>query len=252
MKSGGQISCLQTKSQKCLNRALVILLFWPAQRSLAVNKISGSWKLENQNVLQRNYWAAGTSIVASNPRRPEPFIPAGFKFKFCVSAVRRGAGDRREPRQCTTLKSTALTELTAHIVSAYISKNSVAVTDLQTLIATVHGALQAIQTGAPVPLDLPEQKPAVSIKKSVTPDYLISLEDGARYKSLKRHLATKYGLTPQAYREKWGLPPSYPMVAPNYAAARSAMAKSSGLGQKQKEAPTKRGKKAKAGDSANG
>ena len=110
----------------------------------------------------------------------------------------------------------------------------------------MHGALQAIQTGETVPLDKPEQKPAVPIKKSVTPDYIISLEDGARYKSLKRHLATKYGLTPQAYREKWGLPNNYPMVAPNYAAARSAMAKNSGLGQKQKEAPAKRSKKAKA------
>jgi predicted transcriptional regulator len=142
--------------------------------------------------------------------------------------------------------STKLTELAAEIVSAYVSKNSVSVADLQTLIANVHGALQAIPTGETVPLDKPEQKPAVPIKKSVTPDYLISLEDGARYKSLKRHLATKYGLTPQEYREKWGLPNSYPMVAPNYAAARSAMAKSSGLGQKQNEAPAKRSKKAKA------
>ena len=101
----------------------------------------------------------------------------------------------------------------------------------------MHGALQAIQTGETVSLDKPEQKPAVPIKKSVTPDIMVSLEDGARYKSLKRHLATKYGLTPQAYREKWGLPNNYPMVAPNYAAARSAMAKSSGLGQKQKRSP---------------
>ena len=142
--------------------------------------------------------------------------------------------------------STNLTELAAEIVSAYVSKNSVSIADLQTLIANVHRALQAIQTSETVSLDKPEQKPAVPIKKSVTPDYLVSLEDGARYKSLKRHLATKYGLTPQAYREKWGLPNNYPMVAPNYAAARSAMAKSSGLGQKQKEAPAKRSKKAKA------
>ena len=139
-----------------------------------------------------------------------------------------------------------LVELTAKIVSAYVSKNSVSVADLQTLIADVHRALKTIQTGEAVPRDTPEQKPAVPIKKSVTPDYLVSLEDGARYKSLKRHLATKYGLTPQAYREKWGLPNNYPMVAPSYAAARSAMAKSSGLGQKQKEAPAKRSKKAKA------
>ena len=112
-----------------------------------------------------------------------------------------------------------LTELAAEIVSAYVSKNSVSNADLQTLIANVHRALQAIQTGETVSLDKPEQKPAVPIKKSLTPDYLVSLEDGARYKSLKRHLATKYGLTPQAYREKWGLPNNYPMVAPSYAAA---------------------------------
>ena len=99
---------------------------------------------------------------------------------------------------------TNLTELAAEIVSAYVSKNSVSNADLQTLIANVHRALQAIQTGETVSLDKPEQKPAVPIKKSLTPDYLVSLEDGARYKSLKRHLATKYGLTPQAYREKMG------------------------------------------------
>ena len=143
-------------------------------------------------------------------------------------------------------ESTNLTELAADIVSAYVSKNSVSVADLQTLIADVHRALKTIQTGEAVPRDTPEQKPAVPIKRSVTPDYIISLEDGARYKSLKRHLATKYGLTPQQYREKWGLPPDYPMVAPNYAASRSAMAKISGLGQKQNEAPAKRSKKAKA------
>jgi predicted transcriptional regulator len=137
-------------------------------------------------------------------------------------------------------------ELAADIVSAYVSKNSVSVAHLPTLIGNVHGALQAIQTGETVSLEKPEQKPAVSIKKSVTPDYIISLEDGGRYKSLKRHLATKYGLTPQAYREKWRLPKDYPMVAPNYAATRSALAKSSGLGQKQEEAPAKRSKKTKA------
>ena len=142
--------------------------------------------------------------------------------------------------------STNLTELAAEIVSAYVSKNSVSNADLQTLIANVHRALQGIQTGETVSLDKPEQKPAVPIKKSVTPDYLVSLEDGARYKSLKRRLATKYGLTPQQYREKWGLPLNYPMVAPNYAAARSAMAKTSGLGQKRNEAPAKRSRNKKA------
>ena len=145
-----------------------------------------------------------------------------------------------EPQSPTPL------ELAADIVSAYVSKNSVSVADLPTLIGNVHGALQALQDGETVSLGKPEQKPAISIKKSVTPDFIISLEDGSKFKSLKRHLATKYGMTPADYRAKWSLPADYPMVAPNYAATRSALAKSSGLGQKQNEAPAKRSKKAKA------
>ena len=99
-----------------------------------------------------------------------------------------------------------LAELAANIVSAYVSNNPVTLAELQTLITNVHGALNAIQTGETVPPETVKQKPAVPIKKSVTPDYIISLEDGVRFKSLKRHLATKYGLTPQEYRAKWGLP----------------------------------------------
>ena len=149
-------------------------------------------------------------------------------------------------------QTTNLTELAADIVSAYVSKNAISVADLSTLITNVHGALQAIQNGDTTPASQPEQKPAVPIKKSVTPDYIISLEDGRRYKSLKRHLSTKYGLTPHGYRAKWGLPKDYPMVAPNYAATRSALAKISGLGQKQdvsavkNDRPAKRSKKSKA------
>src|SRR4051812_4308097 len=104
--------------------------------------------------------------------------------------------------------SANITELAAGIVSAYVSKNTLTVAELLTLIANVHKALQAIQTGETgetAPPATAKQKPAVPIKKSVTPDYIISLEDGGRFKSLKRHLATKHGLTPQAYREKWGL-----------------------------------------------
>lgn len=125
-------------------------------------------------------------------------------------------------------------ELAADIVSAFVSNNSVPPTDLPTLIANVHAALRNI--GSPAPKQ-EEAKPipAVPIKKSITPDFLISLEDGKRYKSLKRHLAGR-GLTPAQYREKWGLPPDYPMVAPNYAAKRSELARNMGLGQKRREA----------------
>jgi predicted transcriptional regulator len=124
-------------------------------------------------------------------------------------------------------------ELAADIVSAFVSNNSVPVAELANLIGNVHAALRNV--GQPtVKQDEAKPTPAVSIKKSVTPDYLISLEDGKQYKSLKRHLG-KLGLTPEAYREKWGLSRDYPMVAPNYAAKRSELAKSIGLGQQRRK-----------------
>ncbi|WP_027155478.1 MucR family transcriptional regulator [Mesorhizobium sp. WSM2561] len=124
----------------------------------------------------------------------------------------------------------ALIELTADVVSAYVSNNPVPVGELPALIDQVHAALKGTIGG---PLAKPEaRRPAVPIRKSVTPDYIISLEDGKKFKSLKRHLATHYGLAPDEYRAKWGLPADYPMVAPNYAAARSALAKTMGLGRK--------------------
>src|SRR6201991_577984 len=123
-------------------------------------------------------------------------------------------------------------ELTAGIVSAYVSNNSVASADIPALINQIHAALLRVSTGAsdtqPEPL-----KPAVSIKKSVTPEYLVCLEDGKKFKSLKRHLRTQYNMTPEQYRDKWGLPADYPMVAPNYAVARSQLAKKMGLGQQK-------------------
>jgi predicted transcriptional regulator len=140
-----------------------------------------------------------------------------------------------------TAKNEIQIELTAEIVSAYVSNNSVPLGDLPKLIADVHSALGQIGDAAPAEPD--EQKPAVPIKKSVTPDYIISLEDGRKFKSLKRHLSTHYGLTPNEYRTKWGLPADYPMVAPNYAAARSAMARAMGLGRKPAEKPKKRARK---------
>ncbi len=126
-----------------------------------------------------------------------------------------------------------LIDLTADIVSAYVSNNTVASTDLAGLINEVYQALQ--RTSGTVSEPEPEPlKPAISVKKSVTPDYIICLEDGKKFKSLKRHLRTHYDMTPEEYREKWGLPADYPMVAPNYAAARSELAKKMGLGQQRK------------------
>lgn len=140
----------------------------------------------------------------------------------------------------------ALIELTADVVSAYVSNNSVPAGELPALIGEVHAALKGTASDA-APGKPEALKPAVPIKKSVTPDYIISLEDGKKFKSLKRHLSTHYGLTPDEYRAKWGLPADYPMVAPNYAAARSALAKTMGLGRKPKEpekpAPAKRARK---------
>lgn len=125
-----------------------------------------------------------------------------------------------------------LIELTAEIVSAYVSNNSLASGDIPGLIGNVHAALNR-SAGTPEPVQTEPLRPAISPRKSITPDYIICLEDGKRFKSLKRHLRTHYGLTPEEYREKWGLPSDYPMVAPNYAQARSNLAKEMGLGQKR-------------------
>jgi len=123
--------------------------------------------------------------------------------------------------------------LTASIVSAYVSNNTVSSADLPALIGQVHSALTRVSTGhGELPNEPP--KPAISLKKSVTPDYIVCLEDGKKFKSLKRHLRTQYNMTPEQYREKWGLGPDYPMVAPNYAAARSSLAKQMGLGQQRR------------------
>jgi predicted transcriptional regulator len=125
-------------------------------------------------------------------------------------------------------------ELATDLVSAYVSHNPLPASDLPSLIEAVHAALRRVGSSAVEPA--PEApKPAVPIRKSITPDRLISLEDGRPYQSLKRHLAAR-GLTPEAYRAKWGLPPSYPMVAPNYAQRRSDLAKARGLGQRRRTA----------------
>jgi predicted transcriptional regulator len=149
-----------------------------------------------------------------------------------------------------------LLSLTADVLAAYVSKNPMPMGDLPELIGSIHRSLtglaaggREVKAGAPVP--------AVPIKKSVTPDYIVSLEEGRKFKSLKRHLSSRHGMTPQQYREKWGLPASYPMVAPNYAASRSELAKKLGLGRKAgsgkaKAAPVAKPRGRKAAPAANG
>jgi predicted transcriptional regulator len=128
-------------------------------------------------------------------------------------------------------QSTELVALTADIAAAYVAGNKIATTDLPGLVTAIHHALAAASSG---PEAKPVQEvgpPAVPIRRSVTPDHIVCLEDGKKFKSLKRHLRTKYDLTPDDYRAKWGLPSDYPMVCPNYAAQRSALALQMGLGQ---------------------
>ncbi len=124
-------------------------------------------------------------------------------------------------------------ELAADIVSAYLSHNSVPSSEIPNLINQICAALKRVSTGQGATAAEPP-KPAVPVKRSVTPEYIVCLEDGLKFKSLKRHLRTRYNLTPDQYREKFGLPPDYPMVAPNYAAARSKLAKDMGLGQQRR------------------
>ena len=130
-------------------------------------------------------------------------------------------------------------EMTADIVSAYVGNNSVTAADLPALIQSVHRALAAISSGSEAAEAAPKE-PAVPVRRSVTPEHLICLEDGRKFKSLKRHLRTKYNMSPEEYRAKWSLPKDYPMVAPNYAKARSELAKQMGLGQGGRQASRKR------------
>ena len=124
-------------------------------------------------------------------------------------------------------------ELTAEIVSAYVSNNTVPAGEIPSLINQVHAALARVsgKSGETQPEPL---RPAVSVKKSITPEYIVCLEDGKKFKSLKRHLRTQYNMTPEQYREKWALGADYPVVAPSYAAARSQLAKQMGLGQQRR------------------
>lgn len=156
-----------------------------------------------------------------------------------------------------------LSALTADIVSAYVSNNNVRAEDVAALISDVHAALMRAPAG-PAQIEPEPQAPAVPVRKSVTPEHIVCLEDGKTFKSLKRHLRNEHGMTPEAYREKWGLKKDYPMVAPVYSESRSSLAKSMGLGRKRSThpvaetdvaptgedaaaaAPAKRGRRAKA------
>ena len=131
------------------------------------------------------------------------------------------------------MAKTELVGLTVEIVSAYVSNNTVASADIPALISQVHTALQRVSSGEAQASTEP-LKPAVPVKKSINPDFIVCLEDGKKFKSLKRHLRTQYNMTPEQYREKWSLPADYPMVAPNYAAARTQLAKDMGLGQQRR------------------
>lgn len=153
---------------------------------------------------------------------------AGFPARHPILTAERAMSDLSD--------TTSHIELAADIVAAYVSNNSVPVGDLPSLIRDVHTALLRIGQGETEPPVEP-LKPAVPVKKSVTPEFIICLEDGKKFKSLKRHLRTQYNLTPEQYREKWGLPADYPMVAPSYATARSALAKQMGLGQQRRRSP---------------
>ena len=130
-------------------------------------------------------------------------------------------------------------DLTASIVSAYVSNNATTAAEIPALISQIHAALVRVSNGGTEAAAEPA-KPAVSVKKSMTSDYLVCLEDGKRFKSLKRHLRSQYNMSPEQYREKWGLPADYPMVAPNYAEKRRALAKEIGLGTKGRGGGRKR------------
>jgi predicted transcriptional regulator len=125
-------------------------------------------------------------------------------------------------------------QLTADIVSAYVSGNTVSSAEIPALISQVYSALMRLSNGTAVAAPVGPLTPSVPIKRSITPEYLICLEDGKKFKSLKRHLRTQYQMTPDQYRAKWNLPASYPMVAPKYAAVRSQLAKQMGLGQQRR------------------
>src|SRR3954468_16281943 len=153
-----------------------------------------------------------------------------------VSPARQAAPKQEGPTRMSEQRTPPnYIELAADLVSAFVSNNPVPAAELPALIGTVHAALTKTANGSSQqPTEEPKKAPAVSVKKSVQPDYIVCLEDEKRFTCLKRHLRTTYSLTPEQYRAKWGLPASYPMVAPNYAATRSELAKRLGLGNQRR------------------
>lgn len=135
--------------------------------------------------------------------------------------------------------SDALLDAACRIVAAYVRNNHVAPSDLPAVIRNIHSTLGSLGSATTVEIAT-QQKPAISVRKSITPDYIICLEDGKKLKMLKRYLRTRYGMSPEEYRVKWGLPPDYPLVAPNYAARRSEFAKKIGLGRRSPAPPKRR------------
>jgi MucR family transcriptional regulator, transcriptional regulator of exopolysaccharide biosynthesis len=158
---------------------------------------------------------------------------SSFAYQERSSFLRLIMGPKMEINDTPVKSSEMLMELTADVVAAYVSNNPVPAAELPNLIADIHAALGRVG-GSPEPMPVEKQKPAVNPKRSVHDEYIVCLEDGKKFKSLKRHLMTHYNMTPDQYRDKWGLDPSYPMVAPHYAAARSQLAKKMGLGRKRK------------------
>jgi predicted transcriptional regulator len=191
----------------------------------------------------RAYWVCSRWSKLS-ARRSHP-LQTNSTAKWAVRGIRPESALSEIPVS-EHQNETGLIEMTADIVTAYVGANTLAVSDLPKLISEIHAALKGVSTGI-IELSAQALAPAVSVRKSVTPEFLICLEDGRKFKSLKRHLRTKYNLSPEEYRAKWGLPKDYPMVAPDYAAARSALAKQMGLGQGGRQPPkpvaAKRGRK---------
>lgn len=173
-------------------------------------------------IIQKGQWRWGLSLsnLCFRAICPDP-VDKAFPASNGFPPGTRAVDDR-------------LTKLTVDIVGAYVANNSIASSGLSGLITQVHAALEGLIRGPVIEEPAaPKPSPAVPVKKSVTPDFIISLEDGKKYKSLKRHLTVAYGMTPEEYRNKWGLPSDYPMVAPNYTRRRSELAKKMGLGLRQ-------------------
>jgi predicted transcriptional regulator len=200
-----------------------------AEHNVKPDELSQSYANQGQNWRdvsgiqdQRDHSTAWFGIdTLSSICHPRPDFPLAFKI------TRRGKRTKKMP-EADKISPEDLLRMTSEVAAAYVSNNPLAAAQLPEVIRTIHASLAGLQSGAGSAEPL---TPAVPVKKSVHDDYIVCLEDGKKLKMLKRHLRTAYGLTPEDYRQKWGLPADYPMVAPNYAAQRSAFAKKIGLGR---------------------